>query len=73
MDKKNLIPQVVLSVNHINIQDLPSEMVELSEEEMSQITGGWVNYQLWLRDQVKFIYDSKGLVRIEKVIDPGLY
>jgi hypothetical protein len=40
MNKKNLMSQMVNPVNPITIQDLPSEMVELSEEALSQVFGG---------------------------------
>jgi hypothetical protein len=40
MDKKNLRPQLAPTVSHINIQDLATEMVELSEETLSQVWGG---------------------------------
>jgi hypothetical protein len=38
--KKKLIPQAILPVNPITIQDLPTELVELSDEAMSQVCGG---------------------------------
>jgi len=40
MNKKNLMSQMVNPINRITIQDLPSEMVELSEEALSQVFGG---------------------------------
>jgi len=40
MNPKNLVPQMVNSVNHITIQDLPAELVEMSEEELQQVVGG---------------------------------
>ncbi len=40
MDKKNLRPQATQPVNHLTIQYLSVELVELSEEALSQISGG---------------------------------
>ena len=41
MDKKNLASQAAQSVNNLTRQNLPSELAELSEEDLSQVRGGW--------------------------------
>ena len=40
MHKNNLISKAITPVNHITIQDLPAELVELSDEALSQVCGG---------------------------------
>jgi bacteriocin leader peptide (microcyclamide/patellamide family) len=42
MDKKKLVSQSAQPVTNL-IQDLPSELAELSEEDLSQVRGGWTN------------------------------
>jgi len=40
MNTKNLTPQIATAVTHLNIQDLPIELVELSNEALFQVCGG---------------------------------
>jgi hypothetical protein len=40
MDNKNLMPQATPFLNRLTIQDLSIELVELSEEALSKISGG---------------------------------
>ena len=48
MENKDLMRQTPCSVNSVTEQNLPADFVELSEKELSQVTGGWVNYELWV-------------------------
>ncbi len=40
MNKKNLIPQTTQPLHHLTIQDLSTELVQLSENDLQQLIGG---------------------------------
>lgn len=43
MNKKKMMSQATQPVNNLTIQDLPIELVELSEEVLSEVGGGGIN------------------------------
>jgi hypothetical protein len=61
MIKKNLMSQIDQSLNNLTIQDLPIDLVELSEEVLSQVRGGRIAndvYTPWQLDPIHPGYDQ---------------
>jgi bacteriocin-like protein len=54
MYKKNLTIQSKDSANPIAIEDLPAEMIELSETELEQIMGGWISDTIVIVGRTQF-------------------
>jgi hypothetical protein len=67
--KKNLIPQAILPVNPITIQDLPTELVELSDEALSQVWGGSESC-FWETQPIDGGYDPMNPIEPIKPIEP---
>jgi len=59
MHKKKLLAQIAESVNYLCIGNLPVELVELSEEDLSQVYGGIFGLNI-PSDSVKFRGHSGG-------------
>jgi hypothetical protein len=61
MKKKNLTPQIAKSVTCLSIQDLSVELVELSDEALSQVYGGEAVEAPWTRPPYCIIFDPDSL------------
>jgi hypothetical protein len=61
MKKKNLTPQIAKSVNCLSIQNLPVELVELSDEALSQVYGGIETGEAPWRRPICIIFDPATL------------
>jgi len=47
MNKKNLTTQMNNSANRLTIKNLPAEMVEISDEDLSQVWGARICPEWW--------------------------
>jgi hypothetical protein len=55
MKQKNLTTQMNNSANRLIIEDLSAEMVELSDEVLSQVCGGQANHKVIPLQHLNFI------------------
>jgi hypothetical protein len=60
MSKKNLMPLVTQSVKRLTIQDLPTDLFELSDECLSQVQGGGNLYNSELLNFVPYGRECSG-------------
>jgi hypothetical protein len=54
MNKKNLMSQIVKPATRITVQDIPAELVELSEADLQQVVGGKGGIEISIGIKIKF-------------------
>jgi bacteriocin leader peptide (microcyclamide/patellamide family) len=62
MDKKNLMSQIAQPANRLTIKDLPVELIELSDEALSQVWGGGEDFALPDPRRRCIIFDPDSLI-----------
>jgi hypothetical protein len=61
MQKKNLTAQIAKSVDCLSIENLPVELVELSDEALSQVYGGLETREAPCKRPICIIFDPDSL------------